>query len=433
MSIPEKATVQQWPSECQTYDRAASSPVPWSEKRSVTLPQIRLDCGDTLAPVTLAYETWGALSPARDNVVLLCHALTGDAHACDIAYPDDPRAGWWNALVGPGRVFDTNQYFVVCSNVLGGCYGSTGPTSPHPSDGTPYQLRFPHVTIADMVRAQRALLTQLGIHRLAVVAGGSLGGIQALEWALRYPDVVQRAIIIASAARLPAQGLAIDTIARQMILSDPAWQGGAYAPNAGPKLGLAHARMLAMLTYTSAMGLEAHFGRAPASRESAWPRFGLRYNVETYLLHQGDKFAHRFDANSYLYLTSAMDQYDVTRSYGPDAVAYARLRANVLAIGISSDWLYPPSHVRALAAAITMAGGRATYAEITSPHGHDAFLKEWTQLDEHLRQFLNIPTSDAPLPPTPNGRAPPYKDASPPTTSTTFNTPNTQEHNCDKP
>ena len=340
--------------------------------------------------------------------MLLCHALTGDAHACDIAHPDDPRAGWWNPLIGPGRVFDTNRYFIICSNVLGGCYGSTGPTSPHPNDDASYRLRFPHVSVGDMVRAQHALLTQLGIHHLAVVAGGSLGGIQALEWALRYPDAVEHAIILAAAARLPAQGIAIDAIARQMILSDPTWQEGAYAPDAGPIIGLAQARMLAMLTYTSAVGLETHFGRTPTSRESAWPRFGPRYGVETYLLHQGDKLARRFDANSYLYLTSAMDQYDIASCYGSDETAYARIQANVLAIGISSDWLYPPAHVRALADSITTTGGAATYAEITSPHGHDAFLKEWTQLDTLLRPFLNAPTGTQ-APPMHNGRGPPHK------------------------
>lgn len=355
---------------------------------SVTLDALPLDDGSVLAPVTLAYETWGRLAPEADNVVLLCHALTGSAHARDDDQPDDPRAGWWNPLIGPGRVFDTGRYYVVCSNVLGGCNGSTGSTSSHPADGKPYGLRFPHVTVGDMVRAQRALLRHLGVSRLSAVAGGSVGGLQALEWAVAYPADVERAIVIGASARLSAQGLAIDDIGRQAIMGDPAWQGGSYAPDHGPATGLGIARMLAMLTYTSPAGLEERFGRRAATQASAWPAFGPRLDVETYLHHQADKLMQRFDANTYLYLSSAMDRYDVAEGRGTDADTLARIQAAVLAVGISSDWLFPPAHVRALAEGIAAAGGRARYVEVESLNGHDAFLKDWDTMDAILRPFL---------------------------------------------
>ncbi len=378
----------------QARARVAASGLPsGTGRRGVTLDRLPLQGGDVLAPVTLAYETWGRLSPSADNAVLLCHALTGNSHARDDERPDDPRAGWWNPLVGPGRVFDTERYFVVCANVLGGCDGSTGPTSASPGSGRPYRLRFPHITVGDMVRAQRELLLRLGIQRVAAVAGGSLGGLQALEWAIAYPDAVDRAIVVAASGRLSAQGLAIDGIARQAIMADPAWEGGEYPEGAGPSAGLAIARMLAMLTYTSTEGLEARFGRRPATRVSPWPEFGPRLDVETYLHYQGDKLVRRFDANTYLYLSSAMDRYDAAQRPGrvSDAAALARIQAEVLAIGISSDWLYPSAQVEALASGIVAAGGRASFARIDSPHGHDAFLKEWEQMDALLRPVLHAP------------------------------------------
>jgi homoserine O-acetyltransferase/O-succinyltransferase len=357
---------------------------------TVTFPALALEDGSILAPVTLAYAVWGRLNAAGDNAILLCHALTGDARAHDPLKPDDPCDGWWNPLIGPGRVFDTERYYVVCANVLGGCYGSTGPTNAHPEDGQPYCLRFPHVTVGDMVHAQRLLVEHLGVTRLAAVAGGSLGGLQALEWAIAYPELVERAIVIGAAAQLSTQGIAIDDIARQIIMADPRWQQGNYEPGEGPAVGLALARMLAMLTYTSAPGMQERFGRRPATRLSDWPAFGPRWDVETYLHHQGDKLARRFDANTYLYLTSAMDRYDACSGpdRGPDRT-WQRIRARVLAVGISSDWLFPADQVRALADSITAAGGDARYAEITSILGHDAFLHEWDQLDAILRPFLS--------------------------------------------
>ena len=397
MSLDELETLS-----ASQVEWATDSGVGGSGPRSVTLDKLPLENGGVLAPVTIAYESWGRLSPQADNVILLCHALTGSAHARDDDSPDDPRAGWWNPLIGPGRILDTDRYFVICSNVLGGCYGTTGPTSPHPADGHPYRLRFPQVSIGDMVHAQRALLECLGVRRLAAVAGGSVGGLQALEWAIAYPEMVERAIVIAASPRLSAQGLAIDDIARQAILADPTWQEGNYSPGEGPRAGLGIARMLATLTYTSPQRLDASFGRQRAVRQSGWPAFGPRFDVETYLHHQADKLIERFDATTYLYLSSAMDHYDASEGpgRGSDVAAFARIRARVLAIGISTDWLYPAAQVRALADDINAVGGRAHYIELDSLYGHDAFLKEWRDMDAALRPFLaaNGETHDANTP-----------------------------------
>ena len=361
-----------------------------SRQGTVTIPSLPLDNGETLIDVVVAFESWGTLSPVADNAILLCHALTGSAHAYDPAAPDDPRVGWWNPLIGPGRPFDTDRYCVICTNVVGGCYGSTGPASPHPVDGEPYRLRFPLIAIGDMVRAQRLCLEAIGVSRLAAVAGGSLGGLQALEWAVAYPDAVALALIIAAAPRLSAQGLAIDDIARQAIMADPAWNGGDYALGAGPTVGLRLARMLAMLTYTTAPALDARFGRRAATHESNLPQFGPRRDIETYMHHQGEKLVDRFDANAYLYLTQAMDAYDVALGpdRGSDVAAFERIRAAVVTVGIDSDWLYPAAQVRALAESIAAVGGNAQYAEIHSLNGHDAFLQEWKQLERIVRDAL---------------------------------------------
>lgn len=299
-----------------------------SDTCTLTLDRLALSDGSTLSTVALAYETWGTLAPTGDNAVLLCHALTGSAHAHNPAQPDDPRAGWWNPLIGPGRVFDTNRYFVICANVLGGCYGTTGPLSPHPADGQPYGMRFPAITVGDMVRAQRALMARLGVRRLAVVASGSLGGQQASEWAVAYPGVVERAVVIAAGARLSAQGIALNEIGRRAIAVDPRWRGGEYPRGEGPAEGLALARMVAMLSYTSAADLDVRFGRRPASRPAREPSFGGAYDVESYLQYQGLKLVRRFDANSYLILTRAMDRYDLAEGpgRGSDAAALGRVR-----------------------------------------------------------------------------------------------------------
>ncbi len=359
-------------------------------KNTAVLSTLPLQSGNILAPAQIAYETWGTLNSSGDNCILICHALTGDAHACDEIHSNDMGAGWWNPLIGKGRVLDTEKYFIVCSNVLGSCYGSSGPTSAHPEDGCAYRLRFPEISVHDMVYAQRELLQQLGVHSLAAVIGGSLGGLQALEWAIAYSGFVASAIVIAASPRLSAQGLAFDEISRQAIMGDPNWNQGNYSGANPPSFGLGLARMIAMLTYTSAEGLENRFGRKPAVRTSDRPQFGPRRDIDTYLHHQADKLTHRFDANSYLYLVNAMDSYDasVGPGRGSDTRALRKIQGRLLGIGISSDWLFPAKDVRKMIADAQSVGVWAEYRQIESPNGHDAFLQEWAQLTHVLQNFL---------------------------------------------
>lgn len=352
---------------------------------SWTFDTLPLQLGGSFGPVTLAYETWGTLNRAGDNAILLTHALTGNAHAHDVEQPDDPRAAWWNPLIGPGKPFDTNRYFVICSNVLGGCSGSTGPASLNPATGHPYGLRFPLVTIRDMVNAQRALIEHLGVRQLAMVAGGSVGGQQALEWAVTYPELVRKVVVVAATAALTAQAIAFNEVQRQAIMADPRWQRGDYEPGQGPDAGLAIARMLSMITYQSEEVMETRFARQPArfaseQAPSGYTAFGGPFDVENYLYHQGEALVKRFDANSYLYLSRAMDLYDVSAGYPSLEAALRRIQSQALFIGIRSDFLFPAARVRQLAEQVSQAGGRAAYVELDSPHGHDAFLKEWEQM-----------------------------------------------------
>lgn len=363
-----------------------------NDVQQYTFDFLPLQRGGMLGPVTLAYETWGTLNAEGDNAILITHALTGNAHAHDVARPDDPKAAWWNPLIGPGRPFDTSRYFVICSNILGGCYGSTGPSSLDPHTNRPYGMRFPIITIRDMVRAQQALIRHLGVKHLAMVAGGSIGGQQALEWAVTYPELVEKVVVIAATAALTAQAVAFSEVERQAIMADPRWQGGDYAPGQGPTTGLAIARMLAMITYQSEETMEQRFSRKPA-RFSTIPSpsragdLGGRFDVEGYLYYQGEQLARRFDANSYLYISRAMDLYDVSEGYPSLEAALHRLRSKALFVGIRSDFLFPAAHVRWLAEKVSALGGDATYAELDSPHGHDAFLKEWQQLADLLYPF----------------------------------------------
>ena len=348
-----------------------------------------LELGGELRELTLAYETYGVLNATRDNAILLIHALTGDAHAAGWHRPDDRKPGWWDPMIGPGRPLDTDRYFVVCANALGGCAGSTGPCTLDPDTGRPYGGRFPLVTVGDLVRAQRLLLDRLGVRRLAAVVGGSLGGMQALEWAVRYPDALERAVVIAAAGRLGPQGIALNEVGRRAIMLDPRWQDGDYPPGEGPSDGLAIARMVGTVTYHSRESMDLRFGRRPASRPPRYPAFGGAFDVEGYLHHQGAALVARFDAHSYLRQTRAMDLYDVAAGHRSEEAALARVRARVLALGIRTDWLFPPCEVQALAGALAAAGVQATYRELDSPHGHDAFLKEWALLDPLLREFLD--------------------------------------------
>ena len=346
------------------------------------------ELGGYLPEANLAYETWGELNEAADNAVLLVHALTGDSHAAGGADEAHRRGGWWDPMVGPGRPIDTDDYFVVCSNVLGGCSGSTGPASVEPASGRPYGMRFPVVTIRDMVRAQKRLLDALGVRKLALVAGGSIGGQQALEWAVEFPDFVEKAVPVAATGALGPQGVGMSEIGRRAIMADPGWQDGDYyGTGRSPDEGLSIARMAGMMTYQSAPGQWERFGRRPASRPTIYPEFGGRFEVESYLHYQGRDLTGRFDANSYLYLSKAMDLYDVASGYATDEEAYSRIRAEVLFVGITSDWLFPAAEVIETAERARTAGVRAGYAEIDTLSGHDAFLKDWKELAEAIQPF----------------------------------------------
>jgi homoserine O-acetyltransferase len=357
--------------------------------RTYTFNSLPLQLGGQFGPVTLTYETWGTLNAAGDNAVLITHALTGYSHAHDAERPDDTKVAWWNPLIGPGRFFDTSRYFVICSNILGSCYGSTGPSSLDPQTGQPYGMRFPVVTIRDMVRAQRRLLEYLGVRRIAMVAGGSIGGQQALEWAVTYPELVEKVIVVAATAALTAQAVAFSEVQRQVIMSDRRWQQGNYRPGEGPDAGLAIARMLAMITYQSEESMELRFARRAARQldiasPGGYADLGKRFDVESYLYYQGNALLKRFDANSYLYISRAMDLYDVSEGYPSLEAALRRVRSKALFIGIWSDLLFPAARVRRLTEQVNAVGGDATYVELDSPHGHDAFLKEWGQMNAAL-------------------------------------------------
>jgi len=368
---------------------------PENQVCTYTFDRLPLQLGGVFGPVTLAYETWGTLNAEGDNAILITHALTGNSHAHNPERPDDYKVAWWNPLIGPGRFFDTTRYFVICSNILGGCYGSSGPSSIDPRNGRSYAMRFPVITIRDMVRAQRVLLAQLGVHKLAMVAGGSVGGQQALEWAVSYPELVEKVAVIAATAALTAQSVAFSEVERQAIMADPRWSEGDYEPGEGPATGLAIARMLAMITYQSEEAMEIRFGRNRASCTSyrttpsptRYPDLGGRFDVENYLYHQANTLVRRFDANSYLYISRAMDLYDVSEGYPSLEAALSRIRSKALFVGIRSDFLFPAAHVRWLADKVRIVGGDATYVELDSPHGHDAFLKEWDQMNAALKQW----------------------------------------------
>jgi homoserine O-acetyltransferase/O-succinyltransferase len=348
------------------------------------------ELGGYLEEVTLAYETWGELDPSGENAILIVHALTGDSHCAGGISEAYKRGGWWDEMVGPGRLVDTDEHFVVCSNVLGGCSGSTGPASVDPATDYQYGMRFPIVTISDIVRAQKRLLDDLGVRKLEVVIGGSIGGQQALEWALKFPDFVEKAVPVAATGALGPQGLGMSEIGRRAIMADPNWQGGDYyGTGKSPETGLAIARMAGMLTYQSAEGQWERFGREEATRPALYEEFGGRFEIESYLHYQGHDLTGRFDANSYLYLTRAMDLYDIGAGYASHEEAYERIEAEVLFVGISSDWLFPAREVRAAAELAKAAGAEAHYEEIESLNGHDAFLKDWDELRAAVGPFLD--------------------------------------------
>ncbi|HEY8347768.1 MAG TPA: homoserine O-acetyltransferase [Symbiobacteriaceae bacterium] len=350
-----------------------------------------LESGRQLPEVTLCYETFGKLNTARDNAILVCHALTGDSHVAGRYHPDDPKPGWWDDAVGPGKALDTDRYFIICSNVLGGCQGSTGPSSLNPATGRPYGLDFPVITVRDMVRAQARLLDLLGINQLVAVVGGSLGAMQTLEWAATYPDRMRGIIPIGGAGRLHPQAIAFNEVQRQAILQDPDFRGGQYYGTPGPVRGLAIARMLGMITYRSDESMWQQFGREirdPDGVPELERGMDIIYQVESYLHHQGQKLVARFDANSYLYLTRAMDLMDLGRGRGSYEAAHGAIKAKALVIGIRSDLLFPTYLQKETVRLINEAGGSAEYLEMDSPWGHDAFLVDFHLIAPAVRDFL---------------------------------------------
>jgi homoserine O-acetyltransferase len=361
--------------------------LPPGEGRIATLGRpLPLDGGAALRGVRVAYETYGTLNEARSNAVLVCHALTSDQF-CARTHPVTGKAGWWERIVGPGRPVDTERFFVVCPNVLGGCMGSTGPANPDPATGAPYGLSFPVVTIADMVRAQAGLLDALGIDRLLAVIGGSMGGMQALAWAAEHGGRVANCAVIASAARHTPQNIAFHEVGRQAVMADPAWRGGDYYGAEPPKKGLAVARMAAHVTYLSETALEAKFGRGLQDRSVPGFGFDADFQVESYLRHQGDSFTRRFDANSYLYITRAMDYFDLGSG---EALAerFSGTDTRFLLCSFTTDWLYPTPESRRVVRALHGAGAEVSFVELDSPHGHDAFLLENEAFERTIGAFL---------------------------------------------
>jgi homoserine O-acetyltransferase len=350
---------------------------------------LRLDAGVELSPFQIAYKTYGRLNAARSNAVLICHALTGDQHVASV-HPVTKKAGWWETMVGPGRPIDTERYFVICPNVVGACMGTTGPSSTDPKTGKPWGLDFPVITIRDMVRAQAMLLDHLGIESLFTVAGGSMGGMQVLQWAASYPERVFSALPIACATRHSAQNIAFHEVGRQAIMADPEWRGGRYLlENTNPRRGLAVARMGAHITYLSDAALHRKFGRKFQDRANPTFSFDADFEVESYLRHQGISFVERFDANSYLYLTRAMDYFDLAADHdGVLAKAFHRTPTRFCVISFTSDWLYPTVESRHIVHALNAVAANVSFAEIVSNNGHDAFLLDEPDFHRVLSGFL---------------------------------------------
>jgi len=352
-----------------------------------------LESGAAIGPIQVAYETYGELTPRKDNVVYICHALTGDAHVAGRNAETDRKPGWWDGFVGPGKAIDTNKYFVVCANVLGGCQGTTGPASINPGTGQPYGPDFPFITIADIVRVHNALLDHLEINRVLAVVGGSLGGMQALEWSVACPDRVDSVVLLASGAQLKAQGIAFNAVGRRAIYADPLFRGGNYYhEEEKPRFGLALARMIAHITYLSEQSIELKFGRKLQNGD----QFGYdltsetEFQVESYLHYQGRKFVDRFDANCYLALTRAMDYFDLSDRHGSLAAAFQHVQARFLVVAYTSDWLFPTSQSLDIVRALVEARKHVTFYELQSPYGHDAFLidAELPKLERLVAPFL---------------------------------------------
>jgi len=350
-----------------------------------------LESGAKLGPITLAYETCGTLDEDKSNAILVLHALSGDSHVAGYYTPEDEKPGWWDNMVGPGKGIDTDKYFVVCSNILGSCMGSTGPCSINPRTVLPYGLDFPVVTIGDMVCAQKALIDHLGIKRLLAVVGGSIGGMQVLEWCVRYPESVIGAIPLATTTRHSALAIAFNEVARQAIMADPKWNDGNYYFGPKPNLGLAVARMIGHITYLSDESMRHKFGRRLQDKSDFSFNFDADFQVESYLRYQGKKFVERFDANAFLYITKAADYYDIRKQYGSGSTvqAFSRARAKFLVVSFTSDWLYPTYQSRAMVKAMKKNGLDVSFCEIEAEWGHDAFLLSSDRLGVLIRGFLD--------------------------------------------
>src|SRR4029077_8133153 len=351
---------------------------------------LRLDAGIDLAPFQIAYQTYGVLNAERSNAILVCHALTGDQHVANL-HPVTGKDGWWETMVGPGRPIDTERYFVICPNVLGACMGTTGPATTNPATGKPWGLEFPVITVRDMVRAQAMLLDELGIETLFSVAGGSMGGMQVLQWAASYPHRVFSALPIACATRHSAQNIAFHEVGRQAVRAEPEWRHGRYFfEGTAPRRGLAVARMGAHITYLSDAALHRKFGRKFQDRENPTFSFDADFEVESYLRHQGSSFVERFDDNSYLYLTRAMDYFDLAADYnGVVANAFRGAPTRFCVVSFTSDWLFPTPESRAIVHALNASGARVSFAEIVTDNAHDAFLLEEPELFAIVRGFLD--------------------------------------------
>jgi homoserine O-acetyltransferase len=349
-----------------------------------------LESGARFGPLTLAYETCGTLNEDKSNVILILHALSGDSHVAGYYTPDDEKPGWWDNMVGPGKGIDTDKYFIVCSNIIGSCMGSTGPCTSNPKTVLPYGLDFPVVTIGDMVEAQKALMDHLGVKKLLAVVGGSIGGMQVLEWCVRYPEMVASAIPLASTTKHSALAIAFNEVARQAIIADPNWNNGEYYFGPKPDMGLAVARMIGHITYLSDESMRLKFGRRLQDKSDFSFNFDADFQVESYLRYQGKKFVERFDANSFLYITKAGDYYDLEKQHGDgsEVKAFSKMAAAFLVVSFTSDWLYPTYQSRAMVKAMKKNGLDVSFCEIEAEWGHDAFLLPNARLTAVIRGFL---------------------------------------------
>lgn len=370
------ATEEKWYTESRTL-QVELPPEGW-----------RLESGKTLPVLEICYETYGTLNEAGDNAILICAPLTADAHAAGWHSAADKNPGWWDPMIGPGKAIDTNRYFVICSNNLGGCQGTTGPRSTNPQTGKAFGSEFPHITIGDMVRVQKCLVDHLGVKKLFAALGGSMGGLEALKWAIEFPDFLEKSAVIAATTQLSSQALGFEILGRQAITADPGFHGGDYYEQGQPAQGLALARKIAHITYLSPHSMERKFSRSE-NGQARPAEFRTAFEVESYLDHQGAKFVGRFDANTYLHITWAMDHFDLAKDYGSIEEAFSRVKCHMLNVNLSSDWLFPPEESRRITAAVVNSGGIITNVELDSPYGHDAFLLEVRHLSEVIQRFLN--------------------------------------------